>query len=364
MAVVKGFQSEIKHKVVGFGSHIQITKNRFSRSFEQEPIRFDTALMNKIDEMPEVKHVQPFATKPGIMKSDKAIEGIILKGVSTDYDWSFLKSRIVKGKIIKLNDSSVSNDILISKNIAHRLQIDTGQDVIVFFVQYPTRVRKFRIAGIYETGMEEVDKYFAVCDLKQIRTLNKWDKTQIGGYEILLYDLNKISEVNEKVRYLIDIYEDTRTIQELFPQIFDWLSLLDMNVLIILILMGIVAGINMITALLIMILERTQLIGLLKSVGATNWSIQKIFIYSAMLLIGIGIILGNGLALFALLLQDKFGIITLPQESYYVSHVPISFQWFSFFLINLGTFLLCSLMMIIPSFIISKIIPVKSLRLD
>lgn len=364
ISVVKGFQGEITNKVIAFGSHIQISRAGYGKSFEQNPISLDSNKLNQIRKLPGVVHIQTTATKPGILKTGENIEGIVLKGVGADFDWSFMKDKLVKGDILHLPDSTLSGKIIISEKLAGRLRLDTGQKVVVYFVEYPTRVRKFRIGGIYNTGLEEVDKVFALCDLRHIQKLNGWKPHQAGTYEVLTKDFDVVSQVNREVSSKLGIYEDSRTVRQIFPQIFDWLNLLDVNVEIILTLMIIVAGINMITALLIMILERTRLIGLLKALGCSNLSIRKTFIYQAAFLIGAGLILGNILGLGFLFLQDTFEMFTLPQESYYLRVVPVSFRWGSFLLLNLGTMILCILAMLLPSIVTGRIMPVRALRFE
>lgn len=363
-AIVIGFQNEIKNKITGFAAHIEVSKLRTNFSFENEPVAFDSAFVKNISQLPEVTHVQEYATKPGIIKTDSAIEGVVLKGVSLDFDWKSFNETLIEGKQITFSDSAASKDIIISESMAKKLNLKVGDDLIMYFVQQPPRARKFVISGIYRTSIEEIDKVFVIADIKHIRALNGWHDTQIGGYEIFLKGFDKLEPLNEKIRFMSDVSMDTRTIKERYPQIFDWLKLLNKNIEIILTLMAFVAAINMITALIIMILERTQMIGILKAIGASNWKLQKIFIYNAITLIGYGLLLGNVLALIVIMAQKYLHIIKLPQESYYVSEVPMHFSGTDIFLINLGAFIFCTLAMLLPSILVTRIKPIKAIRFE
>ncbi len=363
-AIVVGFQNEIKSKIIGFGSHIQVSKTKSNLSFESEPLERKDSLINAIESNPKVSHIQTFATKPAIIKSANDIEGIILKGVDAHYDWKFYESYIISGRKPVISDTGLTDEILVSKSTADQLNLKLGNSVIMYFIQDPPKVRKFRISGIFETGVEEVDKFFIICDLKQIQRLNGWKDNQISGYEISLKNEEDLENANEEIRQMTDVSVDTRTIKERYPQIFDWLNLLNDNIRIILILMGIVAAINMITALMIMIFERTQMIGVLKSLGGKNSTIQKIFIYNAMILIGLGILLGNIVAISFIIFQGLTHFISLAQESYYVSFVPVKINVGHIILINVGAFIFCTLAILIPSMLVSRISPAKTLRFE
>jgi lipoprotein-releasing system permease protein len=248
--------------------------------------------------------------------------------------------------------------------MAKKLGLKLNDSIVMYFVQQPPRARKLKVQGIYETSIEEIDKVFVLADLKQIQQLNNWKDSQIGGYEIFLDGFEKMDEINEDIRYMADVDQDTKTIRERYPQIFDWLGLLNVNVEIILSLMGLVAAINMITALLIMILERTQMIGVFKALGASDWRLQKIFIFNAMALIVLGLIIGNVAALGMLALQKQFHIIKLSQESYYLPSVPVFFSWSRILLINFGAFIFCSFATFLPSLLVLRVRPSKSLRFE
>lgn len=362
IAIVTGFQKEIRDKVIGFGGHILITNYDSNSSYEVKPIDKKQNFYPSIDTFPGVKHIQIFATKAGIIKTNDAIEGIVLKGIGSDFDWNFFKNKIIEGNSFLVNDSMKSNAVLISKYTAQRLKLKVGNDLLVYFIQQPPRMRKFKVSGIYETGLEDFDKIYVLCDIAHIQKLNDWTENQVGGFEVLLNDFNKIDEMGKKVYAAIGYNLNAKTIKEVQPQIFDWLGLQNINVIIIIVLMVLVAGINMISALLIIILERTQMIGIIKALGAKSWSIRKIFLYTASYLIGIGLLLGNLIGIILCLLQKYFGIVTLDQSSYYVSVVPIHFSIPVILLLNAGTLLVCVAMLIIPSYIITKITPIKAIR--
>ncbi len=365
VAIVTGFQKEIRDKVIGFGSHIQISKYDSNESLEAQPIDKRQSFYPSFDTVPGIRHIQVFANKAGIIKTEDQMEGVVLKGIGSDYDWSFFKNRIIDGKVFSINDSIKSKDVIISKLIANRLKLKTGDSLRMYFImkdQAQPKGRKFHISGIYETGLEEFDKVYVIGDIAQIQSLNKWNKNQVAGFEVILNDFNDLDKMSAFVYNNIGYDLNSKNIEQMNPQIFDWLGLQDMNVIIILTLMILVAAINMISTLLILILERTNMIGILKSIGARNVSIRKIFLYTSANLIGKGLILGNVIAITLCLLQKQFGIITLPQESYYVSTVPINLNILHLVLLNAGTLLVCMLMLIIPSYIITKISPVKAIR--
>ncbi|MBL6963230.1 MAG: ABC transporter permease [Bacteroidetes bacterium] len=364
ISIVKGFQQEIKNKVTGFASHIQITHTNINYTFENEPIEYSPDVYKRINEIDQVNHLQVFANKPGIIKTQEAIEGVILKGVSSTYDWNYMNQFLREGKHPEFSDSSSSTEILISATTCRKLRLKIGDDVAIYFVQQPPRVRKFTISGIFESGIEEIDEVFAVCDIRQIQKLNNWSENQIGGYEVFMNDLEELERVNDLIRAGVNYNEDTKMITEIYPQIFDWLNLLNVNIRIILLLMVIVAAVNMITALLIIILEKTTMIGILKSFGSTDQSVSFIFIIHSAFLILTGILIGNVFSLAIIFLQQKFEIIKLPAESYYMDHVPVLFTWGRFILLNMATFVICTLIMFIPARYVAGIKPIKAIRFD
>lgn len=360
--VVTGFKNDISDKIIGFGSHITISSFSDNQSYETEPIQISESLYTSILEDPEVKHISTFATKAGIIKTNDEILGVVLKGVASDYDWTFFNNNLVAGECFNVSDSIKTNQVLISENSANTLDLGVGDDLIMYFVQNPPRVRKFEISGIYNTALTDFDKLFVMGDIKHIQSLNSWKNKQVGGVEIVVNNFNDLELVTEAVYEKIPYNLNAQSIKEKTPQIFDWLDLQNINVRVILILMLIVGGINMITALLILILERTKMIGILKALGANNWSVRRVFLYSAVHLILKGLFWGNCIAIGFAFLQKKFSIISLDSNIYYMNTVPIDFDFTAILLLNVGTIIVCYLILIIPSIIITKITPVKAIR--
>ncbi len=361
VSIVTGFQQEIRDKAIGFGSHIQITHFDYNISYEPRPISKNQPFYPDLKEEPGIRHIQIFATKAGIMKAGDEIHGTVLKGVGKDFDWSFFDKMIIEGQPITLEEDNISNEIIISRSVADLLNLSLEDDVILYFIQEPPRMRRLNISGIYETGLPELDEMFIIGDLRHIQRLNDWDEDQIAGFEVLIDDYNELERLGEFVYDEIGFSLISKTIAELYPQIFDWLELLDMNVYVIIFLMVLVAGINMITTLLISVLEKTSLIGVLKALGGNNNLVRRIFLYNAGFMIARGLLIGNIIGLSLCLIQHYTGIITLPQESYYVSKVPINFNLLHILFLNIGTFVICMLMLILPSYIVTKISPVKAI---
>ncbi len=361
VAVVIGFQNEIRNKVIGFGSHIQITSFDDNISYESQPVDRNQPFLEVLSDIPGIKNVQVFGTKPGIIKTDDEIHGVIFKGVGSDFSWDFFNEKMTEGRQIAFSDTARSNDIIISDHIAQLLQLAVDDDVFVYFIQDPPRVRRLKVAGIYNTGLEELDQLFILGDIGHIQRLNDWENNEVAGFEILLHDFKDLNEVNTAVENTIPYHFETKTIRRLYPQIFDWLALLDMNVYVIIFIMILVAGINMITTLLISVLEKTNMIGILKALGSDNKLIRKVFLYHAGFLIMKGMLWGNILGIGLLYIQDIAGIIKLDQTSYFVSTVPVHFSILYILLINLGTLVISLLMLILPSYIIAGVSPVKAI---
>jgi len=365
VAIVTGFQIQIREKVIGFGAHIQITNFEVNSSYEPSPINKNQPFYPTIDSIDGIDHIQLFANKAGIIKAGEQIEGVILKGVDSDFKWSFFKERIIEGKVIPISDTNTSNSVIISKTLANKMELKVGDPLRMYFIiadEMQPRGRKFEISGIYETGLEEFDKLYIFGDIKHIQKLNKWTDKKVGGFEVLIDDYNRIEEMGEFIYNIVGYEYNSKTIKQLQPQIFDWLSLHDLNVIVIIALMILVAGITMISTLLILIIEKTNMIGLLKSLGTNNRSIRRIFLYNAGYIIGKGLIWGNFIALGLCFLQLYTGLFKLDQESYYVPTIPVNLELSHIILINLGTFLLCTLILIIPTYIITRISPVKAIR--
>lgn len=363
-ATVNGFQNHISRKIFGFWGHIHISKYSLNNSYEDlNPVTIYQSFYPAIDTVPGIKHIQVYAHKAGIIKTNNEIEGVVLKGISTDFDWSFFKEYLIEGKVFEITDSVKSNDILISHTTATRLQLKTGDGLAIYFVQNPPLVRKFNISGIYKTGLEEYDEKYALIDIKHIQKLNNWEADQVGGFEVFLDRMEDLPYFSDLLYYEIAGQDlEVQNIKEINPNIFEWLALQDMNEQVILGLMILVAIINMITALLILILERTNMIGILKSLGATDWLIRKIFLYNAAYIVGWGLVIGNLLGLSICWLQLKFGFIKLPEESYYISVAPIDIEPITVVILNLGTMIVCLFALIWPSFLATSINPIKAIR--
>jgi len=367
VAIVTGFQIQIRDKVIGFGSHIQINKYDFNSSYEADPISKNQHFYPKLEDVEGIRHIQVYAYKAGIVKTEEEIQGVVLKGVGADFDFTFFNNNLIEGESLIIDSTEISTEVLISKIMATELNLKAGDDLRMYFIssgQSGARGRKFTIKGIYETGLVEFDELFVIGDIKQIQRLNRWEPDQIGGFELILDNFKDIDRLTDLVYGEIGYSLNASSIKQLYPHIFDWLQLMDMNVIIILALMILVSGITMISILLIIILERTNMIGILKSFGARSLLIRKLFIYHALYIIGWGMLWGNILRIGISLLQQKFGFIGLDQESYYVSVVPINIDVLAIALINIITFLVCSLILIIPSMIIGKISPLKAIRFN
>ena len=363
LAVVRGFKQEIREKMRGFAGDIQVVKYDLNESYENSPFDEDTKLEKQALSKQLITHVMPFATKPGIIRAKDEIEGVVLKGVEKKYDWSFFKKIMITGKVIDFTDSvAAQKQIMISEQTADRLKLKVGDNILMYFVQEPLRKRPFKICGIYRSGVEEVDKTFVVGALSLIQRLNNWSPNQIGGYELRVDDFDRLNEAASYLDNILPVKLKAYTILQTYPTIFEWLKLLDTNTVVMLVLMLAVAVINMISALLIMILERTSMIGMFKAMGATNWSLQKIFLYNAFYLVGVGLLLGNLLGFGLGYLQLITHFLKLDPASYYMSFVPIQFNWLDAVLLNVGTLIICFLVLIIPSTLVTKISPVKAIR--
>ena len=374
VAVVTGFKKEVRNKVIGFGSHIQLVNFDSNSSYETVPVSKNQPWLKEIGIIPGIKHVQGFATKPGIIKTDDEIHGIVLKGVGSDFDWSFFKENLVEGSVFSVSDSTKSDNVLISKQVSALLKLKVGDPLYTYFLNEETKsqkMRKFKICGIFSTSLEEFDRLFVLADISHVRKLNDWKPDQISGFEISINDFNELAHLTREIRQITLKYskEDETVLRPVainskYPQIFDWLNLLDMNVWIILSLIILVAGFNMVSGLLILMLERTTMIGVLKAVGSGNWSIRKIFIYISTFLILRGMLWGNLAAIAFCLIQSRFGIFKLDPTSYYLNTVPVNLKISHLLMLNGGTVIITLLMLLVPSWYVTKIEPDKAIRFD
>lgn len=365
VAIVTGFQQQIRNKVIGFGAHIQIAYFDSNNSFEFKPVDRNQPFVHTLQQTIGISHVQAFGTKAGIIKTKDQIQGVVLKGIDNDFDWSFFKNKLVEGSIFRVSDTTANDSVIISKSLANLLNVNVGEALRMYFiVDNKARGRKFVISGIYDTGLAEFDLMYVYGDIGKIRKLNGWGKSQVSGFEVFITDFGQLDEIAAKVNEATGFDLKTQTIRELYPQMFDWLDLQDMNVVIILTLMVLVAAITMISTLLILILERTQLIGTLKALGASDISVRKIFLFQAAFILGRGLLWGNLAGIALCLAQQQWGIMKLPQESYFVSVVPINLNLVHLAIINAGTLIVCMLMLVLPSYVISRISPIKAIRFN
>lgn len=370
-AIVTGFKNEIRGKIIGFGSHIQILNYDSNISYETVPVSGKQEFYDVLKNKPGIKNIQVFATKAGIIKTEEEIQGVVLKGIGSDFDWTFFRNNLTEGEIFQVTDSARTNKVMISKYIADLLKLKTGDSFIMYFIQDPPRMRKFTISGIYNTSLEEFDEIFVLADIGHIRKLNDWNDDQVSGFEISIENFNDLDYMTYEVMRTVGVNLDeegarliTMNIVQKYPQIFDWLNLQDTNVWIILTLMLLVTGFNMVSSLLILILERTNMIGILKAIGSNNLSIRKIFLYQSAFLISKGLLWGNLIGIGLALIQQKTGLVKLDEASYYLATVPINLEISYILLLNTGTLLLTFLMLIIPSHLVTKITPVKAIRFD
>lgn len=363
-----GLQKKIREKVSAFNGDIIITN--FDTNFSndsQNPISKNQPFYPKFETVQGIKHVQVSVSKGGVIRTETDFEGIVVKGVGDDYNWEYFEDYLTEGSLPDYKDE-LNEDILISEYLANRLHLKLGDKVTTFFlndeVSKTPRSRGFVIVGIYNSGFQQFDEQFIIADIRHIQRLNKWEDDQIGAFEVFVNDFDEIVPVGNAVYQETGSTLDTQTIRDKYSSIFEWLDLFDFNILAIIGIMILVAGINMITALLVLILERTQMIGILKAMGSNDGSVRKIFLYNAMYLIGVGLFWGNLIGIGLLLLQKYGKIFPLDPNTYYVSEAPVYLSLDYVLILNAGTFLLCLLMLLIPSFIISKISPVKAIRFE
>ena len=371
IAVSFGFKHEVRDKAVGFSSHLHISNYESAQSYEALPVAADSALWHTLTAMPEVSHVQRYATKAGVFRTDDDFMGYVLKGVGEDYDLSFYAQYLQEGELPQFSDSVASGKILISREIASKLQLAVGDRVDSYFLQGNMRARRYTVAGIYQTGFSEYDRVFALTDLKAVQALNRWEPDQVTGVEVMLTGFDKVEPMNWELGSLLDRTQDSygeqyfvQSVTDLNPGLFAWLDVLDMNVLLILVLMVGVAAFTMISGLLILIIERTQFIGVLKALGASNGMVRKTFLYLAMLIIGKGMLWGNVVGLALCALQKFTRLVTLNPQDYYLDCVPIEFNWPLIVTVNVVMFVLSVLILIVPSHLISRIYPTKAMRFE
>ncbi len=374
VAVITGFKKEIRDKVIGFGSHIRIVNFDSNNSYETQAVFKEQSFLPEIKKIDGIKRVGVFATKPGMIKTDESLQGVVFKGVGKDYNWDFFQKNLVEGRVPELNDSARVNEIILSEQVSLLLQLKLNDNAVIYFLNEDEslpRILQLKVCGIYRTGLEEFDNTFIIGDIKQIQRLNNWGSDQISGFEITVDDFSRTGEIEQQVRDRVINYSEnnsailrTLNISREYPQIFDWLAILDMNVWVILILLTLVAGFNMISGLLVLILERINMIGILKALGSPNWSVRKVFLYLSFFLTGRGMLWGNALAILIIAAQKVFHVIKLDPTMYNVSEVPVNLSVYHVLLLNAASITITILMLVVPSYLISKILPEKAIRFE
>ncbi len=371
VAIVVGFKKEIRNKITGFGAHIQISDYSSGQSLQQSPIVCSDSMRHALSLQPGVQHIQRYSTTAGIIMAGEAFQGTVLKGLAQEYDTTFLHNCLVGGRLPIFSDSIAGNELLVSKTIADKLHLKVGDRVFTYFISNKVRARRFTVTGIYRTNFSEFDNLLLLTDLYTVNRLNQWNTDQVTGIEIAVTDYDFLTPITANLAYNLDRKQDGRggvyrvlNVEQLNPSLFAWLGLLDMNVWVIFILMLGIAGFTMISGLLIIILERTRMIGILKALGAPNHVIRKTFLYLSLFLVGKGILFGNIVALALYFIQLYWAPFKLDQDTYYIDHVPVSMNWWLYLALNVATFLISMFMLIGPSYLISKISPVKSIRYE
>jgi lipoprotein-releasing system permease protein len=368
IATGTGLQQKIRDKAVAFNGHISITNFDSNNSEEsQVPISINQEFYPEFKDIDGIRHIQAVATKFGVIRTETDFEGVVMKGVGGDYSWNYFEEFLVDGKLPNYSDV-MNNDVLISQYLSKRLGFKVGDSFQMFFMKDDANqspfIRKFDVVGIYNSGFQELDETYFIGDIKHVQRLNRWEADQIGNFEVFIDDYNALESIATEVYKNTPSTLNSTTVAEKYASIFEWISIFDNNTNGIIAIMIIVAGINMITALLVLILERTQMIGMLKALGTNNWSIRKIFLYNASYLVLLGMFWGNLIGLGLLLAQQQLGLFPLNPEVYYVTQAPVYLNFGYILTLNIGTFVVCMLMLLVPSYIISKISPVKAIRFE
>ena len=362
--ILGGFQSEISNKVFSFTGHFQVLRFMAGNAFEESPTTKKSEFYQEYKTQDYIAHVQAFAHKAGLLKGDNEVEGVLMKGVGPDFDSLSFNASIKKGRFIQFSPDGASNEVVLSTKIANKLLLDVGDRVTMYFVQDPPRFRRLEIVGLYETFLENFDDKIIIGDIQTIRNLNGWTEDQVGGFEIFVKNPKNLEGFVDPIYDILDYDLKLIKVTDKYMEIFDWLHLLNNNVYIFLGLILFVAAFNMVSILFILIMERTQMIGILKALGARNSQIRRIFVWNGIRIIGRGLLIGNAIALGFGFLQDKFRLIPLDPENYYMSFVPIFWNWPVFILMNVMVLAVTSLVLFIPAMVISNIQPIKAIRFD
>ena len=367
LSFVNGFQETVSQKVFSFWGHVRIGFRQPMKASiaEETPIMMNDTLSRAIKKMPQVESIHPFATKYAILKANDEIEGALMKGLDSTYDFKHLQSFLQEGRWLHFNDSTYSREIILSSYTAKQLNIKLNDRILIFFIrQGSLRRDRLTVVGIYKTGIEEYDRTFAIGDIKLIRRLNEWNDRMIGGYEVFLKHYQTMDAVSEEIYNKPEFPQlwDTQTIKEIYPNIFDWLSVQDTNQAILIAIMIIIAIINLITCLIILVLERLRMIGILKALGADNWTVQKIFLQHSTIITVTGIVVGTLFALILLWIQQSTGFLKLDEDAYYMSTAVVKIIWWQVVLVAAGTLIVSYLVLLIPSFIVRTVQPIKAIR--
>jgi len=368
IATGTGLQNKIRDKVSGFNGHIQIVNYDYNNSYASvKPISSKQDFYPNFTAVAGIKNIQVYSQRPGIIKTESDFEGVVLKGVGGDYNWEFFKDYLTQGKLPQYSDK-YSRDILLSKSIADKLKFKVKDTATFWFIKDDPNtlpsIRKFVIVGIYSSGFPEFDDVYVIGDINHVRRLNRWKKDEVGGFEVLINDFDNLETITNQIRESLPPTLNSYSIKQKFPLIFEWISLFDSNIIAIIFLMLLVAGFNMITVLLVLIMERTQMIGVLKALGDTNWNIRKIFLYQATYLILQGLFWGNLIGLGLLFAQKYFGFVKLDPETYYVSQAPVYLNFWHILFLNIGVIVLSYALLLIPSYFITKINPAKAIKFE
>ncbi len=369
VAIVTGFKQQVRNKVTGFGAHIVISNYDNNNSYAANPVSKKQSFYPDIEQVEGVRHIQAFATKAGIIKTDTDIQGVVLKGIDHDYDWSFFEDNMLEGSSFRVKEGAKTDSVIVSKYLASLLKLKLGDYLYMYFVSDPIKSRRFTISGIYSTDLQEFDKLFVLADIGHVQKLNGWTENQVAGFEILIDDFDQLDLMKSVVNSRVGtIYEEGKeqlyveNVRDRYPQIFNWLELTNTNVWVILVIMIIVGTINMVSGLLVIILERTSMIGVLKALGAKSFSISKVFLYHGAFLISKGLLLGNIIGIGLGLLQHYFKIIKLDPTTYYIDSVPINFKLWHILALNTGTLVITTMVLVIPSLFIAFIRPAKAIK--
>lgn len=362
--ILGGFQQTIKEKIYNFKGHLEITKYNMGNALDEKSISFGSDFYQQKGQFPFIDHVQAFAFKPGLIKTDEEVEGVVFKGVDDQFDSLRFDVNMVEGRFIQFPEQGYSDEVVLSKHITNKLRMKLGDEFMIHFVQNPPRFRRLKLVGVYETGLEEFDKSVIIGDLRMVQRLNEWKKDQVGGFEVFVKDKDLIDEAENVLFNAIDADLYVDKVSDKYSQIFDWLGLLNQNVTVFLGLILIVACFNMISILLILILERTYMIGVLQALGASKGQVKRIFLFKGMLLVSKGLIYGNLIALVIAFLQDQFQLVPLDAANYYMYYVPISWDYESLIGLNVLTFLVVSLALAIPMTVVSRIKPIAAIRFN